>query len=226
MNEINYNLIRSRRKTVSLYLKDGILTVRAPLKTPVEYINKFISDKAQWIEKKCNSQAATVALYSDYLSFKKFMCLGKSYSPSFAEVKNIVIAEEKILFPLKMKLYDKKKFFAAIIKFYKTEAMTVFASFLNKSAENVDVIFSKVSLSNAKTRWGSCDTKKNIKLNWRLIMLPEPIISYVIVHELCHILAFNHSKQFWQKVQIFCPDYKNLKKSLKQYQWVIGMFRD
>lgn len=75
--------------------------------------------------------------------------------------------------------------------------------------------FNKISIRNQKTRWGSCSRKKNLNFNYRMMYLPEKVIDYIIVHELCHLKEFNHSKNFWNLVQIAIPDYKNIKKLSK-----------
>lgn len=76
----------------------------------------------------------------------------------------------------------------------------------------------KVRLSNAKTRWGSC-YKNNIRLSKRLLSIPIEVADYIIVHELVHIVIKNHSKQFWHKVEEVYPDYREVRKRLKNI-WV------
>ena len=73
----------------------------------------------------------------------------------------------------------------------------------------------KVFISNAKTRWGTCNSKTDIRLNWRLIQAPLDIIDYVICHELSHTRFMNHSHQFWHLVSSVCPNYKVSETYLK-----------
>ncbi len=72
--------------------------------------------------------------------------------------------------------------------------------------------FNRISIRNQKTRWGSCSRKKNLNFNYRIMYLPEKVIDYIIIHELCHLKEFNHSKNFWNLVQVALPDYKEIKK--------------
>jgi len=74
---------------------------------------------------------------------------------------------------------------------------------------------SNVYLSNAKSRWGSCNSKKEIRLNWRLIQAPPHIINYVICHELAHLKEMNHSNRFWEEVEKVLPEYRSSEKELK-----------
>ena len=74
---------------------------------------------------------------------------------------------------------------------------------------------SSVYLSNAKSRWGSCNSKREIRLNWRLIQAPPHIINYVICHELAHLKEMNHSNRFWEEVEKVLPEYRSSEKELK-----------
>ncbi len=94
---------------------------------------------------------------------------------------------------------------------------------LNQSKNYVDIISKSLNLnikdlkiSNSFSYWGSCNSAGIIHLNWRLIFAPTKILKYIIVHELCHLKEFNHTKNFWMLVKRFCPDYKNQILWLKQ----------
>ena len=67
----------------------------------------------------------------------------------------------------------------------------------------------ELKISNSFNYWGSCNSAGVIHLNWRLIFAPTQVLEYIIVHELCHLKEFNHTKNFWALVKRFCPDYKN-----------------
>ena len=75
--------------------------------------------------------------------------------------------------------------------------------------------FTRLCIRGQKTRWGSCSRRGNLSLNWKLMMAPEPVIDYVIIHELCHLKQMNHSKRFWKLVEKFCPDFRSYRKWLK-----------
>ena len=84
----------------------------------------------------------------------------------------------------------------------------------------MQIDYSSVSICNNKTRWGSCDSQRNIKLNFRLLMLPHKAIDFVIIHELAHILEFNHSKDFYKIISLVMPTYKVQQRILCLYEKV------
>ncbi len=72
----------------------------------------------------------------------------------------------------------------------------------------------RVAIRDQRTRWGSCSTKRNLNFNYKLVFLPDALVDYVIVHELCHLIEFNHSAAFWDHVARALPDYRERKKML------------
>ncbi len=75
--------------------------------------------------------------------------------------------------------------------------------------------YKKISIKNSKTRWGSCSKAGNLNFHYKVYSLPEELRDYVIVHELCHLKHFNHSKSFWSEVEKALPNYALLRKKLK-----------
>ena len=74
----------------------------------------------------------------------------------------------------------------------------------------------KVFIRNQSTRWGSCSTRGNLSFNFRLIYLPEPLLNYLIAHEVCHLREMNHSERFWGLVAKTIPDFKKRKAALRE----------
>ena len=76
--------------------------------------------------------------------------------------------------------------------------------------------FNRINIRNQKTRWGSCSKKRNLNFNYKILLLPPHIFDYIIVHELCHLKEFNHSREFWNLVAETAPNYLEIKKELKR----------
>jgi predicted metal-dependent hydrolase len=77
------------------------------------------------------------------------------------------------------------------------------------------VNYNNIRIKDTKTRWGSCSSKCNLNFNYRILMAPEKVMDYIIIHELCHLKHMNHGKQFWETVALYMPDYKKQKEWLK-----------
>ena len=117
-------------------------------------------------------------------------------------------------FLLPQGLLDKAK--EVFIKWYKDRAKEIIKERVDLYSEGIDSAYSKIRITNANSRWGSCSVKGNLNFSWRIIMAPLEILDYVVVHEMVHLLEKNHSKRFWDKVGTYFPDYKKCRKWLKE----------
>lgn len=77
-------------------------------------------------------------------------------------------------------------------------------------------LLNSMDIKSYKSKWGTCDNRGNLTLNWRLMLLPKELRDYVIIHELSHLKEMNHSKRFWKVVESFCKDYSILRKTLNR----------
>jgi predicted metal-dependent hydrolase len=89
----------------------------------------------------------------------------------------------------------------------KTEASRVIKSKVSLFSQKMNLLYNRVKIRDQKSRWGSCSCRRNLNFNWRLIMAPEPVLDYVIIHELCHLVEMSHSKSFWGLVAEYCPQW-------------------
>lgn len=94
---------------------------------------------------------------------------------------------------------------------------------LDEYAPGIGVPYGRVAIRDQKSRWGSCSAKKNLNFNWKLIMAPPEALTYVVIHELCHLIEFNHSARFWGLVQARMPEYEYWKKWLKAHGSELGV---
>ncbi len=104
---------------------------------------------------------------------------------------------------------------SALEKRYREAAHSYFPERVKHYAAMLHVTYGKITIRDQKTRWGSCSSRGNLNFNWRLMLAPPRVLDYVVVHELCHRKHMDHSPAFWQKVAGILPDYKALRKWLK-----------
>lgn len=96
------------------------------------------------------------------------------------------------------------------------EALKVIPARVEYFAKVIGVTYGKITIRNQKTRWGSCSSKGNLNFNCLLMLAPPEVLDYVVVHELCHRKQMNHSKAFWLEVEKVLPNYKEVRKWLKE----------
>ncbi len=98
---------------------------------------------------------------------------------------------------------------------HKEAARVLVHAKLAQFAPRYGVIYNKVFIKNSRTRWGSCSEKGNLNFNYRIALLPEALADYVVVHELCHLIHFNHSPAFWAEVARTVPNWRVLRRQLR-----------
>ncbi len=118
----------------------------------------------------------------------------------------IVISNFALRFLLTTKNFFKQK--QEIIYLLKVKSTEFIKNFAIDIANRQDLSFNKIYVKDTVSRWGSCSSIGNININWKLCFAPTKCLEYVIIHELCHIIHMNHSKNFWEEVQKRMPDYK------------------
>jgi len=106
----------------------------------------------------------------------------------------------------------------ALERWYRAEAAKLIGERVYKLSTQMCVSYKRITIRGQKTLWGSCSRKKNLSFNWKLLMAPEPVIDYVIIHELTHLKEMNHSKRFWELVAQRCHRWRECKKWLREHE--------
>jgi predicted metal-dependent hydrolase len=230
-NSVQYTLSRSKRKTVGIKLNEkGEVSVSAPLGLSGKQVREIIIKKIPWIVKK---QEELKRKYNEsgeqkkFIDGEAFLYLGKEYTLKIqrgSASENVAFCDNDIVVSItgdtaeneNIDEEERAKTIKKILRgFYINRFLEVIKDRIDNYAPKIGVYPKKVTIREQKTRWGSCSSKGNISLNWKLIMAPSKVIDYVIVHELCHMREMNHSKNFWNIVSEVCPDFKESQKWLK-----------
>jgi predicted metal-dependent hydrolase len=103
-------------------------------------------------------------------------------------------------------------------QWYRTQAAELITAKAKKLGARFGLTYNRLIIRGQKTRWASCSHKGNLSFNWKLLMAPEPVIDYVITHELVHLKEMNHTKKFWQLVTQYCPRWREHKKWLRDHE--------
>ena len=207
---MDYQLIRSKRKTLSLQINNNAeLIVRAPNRLSIKKIEQFMHEKSDWISKKTRSIRARKTQAPSYKEGEKFLYLGAEYPLKFNTTHSKGLNFDGQTFNLSQGGKE------AFLAWYKSAFKKIALPRLEYYAKNHKLKYQQVRLKNQKTLWGSCSGANNINLNYLLIGAPIFVIDYVLVHELCHTVHKNHSKSFWNLVETILPNYKASKRWLQ-----------
>jgi len=101
-------------------------------------------------------------------------------------------------------------------KWYRFQALCIIKERIRPYAAKSGLAYSKIAVTGARRRWGSCSSKGNLNFSWRLVMAPPEIIDYVVVHELVHLAVPNHSAHFWRKVSALYPNHRQARQWLNK----------
>lgn len=168
---MEYQIEYSKRRTVTLSVKDGRVIVRAPFFTPKHKIDYLVHSHKGWIEK---------ALEKQWVKKQRFDSLPEDQIKELKKCAKIILTQ-------------KTEYYANIM----------------------GLKYGRITITSAKTRFGSCSSQGNISYSYLLMLYPDEAIDYVVVHELSHLVHMNHSAEFYKTIEAVLPDYKERKKLLK-----------
>lgn len=224
---ITFRLIRSARRSLSLSVQaDGTLLVRAPYLMSRSHIDSFVASKQSWIDKTLEKwKKANTNSHHEYLKIGSSIKLeGQDCHLATAPVRKPVVEGFQVMLPASFEEESRRlsplqldeKLRQTLVGFYRTHARKVLPPLVEEIAARHGLRHSGVSITSARTRWGSCNSRNHLNFSWRLMMAAPECIRYVVCHELAHTVHHNHSRQFWQLVGDICPDHGEARRRLKQ----------
>lgn len=227
---VRYAFARGKRRTIGFMVGPDGLAVRAPRWTPLMEVDAALQEKAGWILRKLHETRERVARQQhaqvDWAQGAEFPFLGDTvrialdathgFSAKGAALDEVADASGvrwlRVALPQAASTAQIRD---AVQAWLMREAKALFVQRLEHFAPLLQVRWTKLSLSNAGTRWGSAKSDGSIRLNWRLIHFRPAVVDYVVAHELSHLRVMDHSPRFWDTVRTVVPDYASLRHSLK-----------
>ncbi len=233
--QINYEIIRtSRKKTVAIYVGPAVITVRAPKRLSGEKIRSLVQKKARWIVVRQEQIHHEKLLHAPkkFVTGESFPYLGRQYC--LKVIHSVERAENACCLTngrLQVRIGksckgDEEKLAVreALIAWYKERVKSKIFERLPNLTRKLGRWPAAVQIKDQKCRWGSCSRNGVIRLNWKIIMAPVPVMDYLIVHELCHLIHQNHSIAYWEEVEAVLPDYKKMRDWLKIHSFIMDTF--
>lgn len=222
---LDYRLLRSKRKTIGFLIDDDGLRVTAPRWVTMAEIEMAITSKQQWVFRKINEHRERslrrLQPPMEWRDGATLPYLGSDITVRVADAGNTGVRFDEAARELHVSLpasASEQQLKDRVQGWLQSEARRVFAERLALYADKLGVSFKSFTLSSAATQWGSCTADGRIRLNWRLMHFALPNIDYVVAHELSHLREMNHGPQFWATVQSVFPEFETARKALRDHE--------
>lgn len=218
-SHIPYQLERRTRRTIGMRIGPNGLVVQAPRRISVADLESLLISKANWIQTKLNAVKENAVPSVRWEDGEPLLMMGQPMALHVVkDTRNRMLQHSPGKLVVATSEPENTEYIAhKVTQWYRQYALQDFKRRLDLFSARLREPFKAVYISNAKSRWGSCNSKREIRLNWRLIQAPPHMINYVICHELAHLVEMNHSSRFWAIVEKLCPDYQQAEADLKTW---------
>ena len=216
-------VVRSRRRTAALHIVGNELQVRVPNQVRDESIIEILQKKRPWIRRKVvQLKEVPVPQPKEFVSGEAFPFLGQNFRLKVQEGHRVGVqlSEGYLLTtvrPSEVGEQRKQRIQQYLKSWYRSRAEERLQEKVERYSKQIGVSPKGLRVREFKSKWGSCDSRGTISFNLNLIKAPHPIVDYVVIHELCHMIQPNHSKNFWKEVEKYDASYKEHRAWLKNH---------
>ena len=210
----------SRTKTATINVIEGRVSITVPKKLTTSKIIDVIDAKHTWIiEKLAIHEQLSPPRKKELVSGEAFAYLGRNYRLKIVhdEWQRTKLFQGRLTVTLPRDVHQDYFIKKALVNWYKLQAIKKVQDKVERYQKIVGVETDIVRIKDFKSRWGSCTPYGDLEFNWVVVMAPNRVFDYVVVHELCHLLHHDHSPQFWREVERVMPDYQECKDWLKTH---------
>lgn len=218
---LRVEVVRSIRRTASLHIVGGDLQVRIPEHLEDERVAAILQQKRPWIRGKV-AELKRVPTHrpKELVSGESFPYLGRHYRLKVQEGHQVGVCLSggylrATIRPTEQGEKRETRIQQYLQSWYRSRALERLQEKTSRYAQQIGVSPAAVSVRNFRSRWGSCHKRGQVVFNWNIIKAPHSIVDYVVVHELCHLIHPNHSKEFWLLVKESLPKCQEKKDWLK-----------
>lgn len=221
LTQIIDRIIKSDRRTYSLEInKQGKLVVRVPKHFTNNDIKRILEDKRKWIVSNYTLRNQRID-EAKKMKENKVFYHGELIDIEYAPLDKFLLKHEngKVLIDIEYK----SRYKDVLYNWLRINAKSYLTPKTIELAEKYNFKINDIRIKEQKRRWGSCSNRKNINLNWKLIMANDRIIEYIIIHELSHTIELNHSDRFWKIVEKIIPDYRDIENELTEIEHLLDL---
>ena len=217
---VDYRLIRARRRTIGMEVNLEGLTVRAPRWVTLGEIEAALFERANWIVKALVEWRARRrdVMPREWKSGAPILYRGRELALEVFPARKLRVTPDLFnLTVLHPHAQDETEIARLVGKWLKDEAWNLIAPQVARYALRIASVAPPLRLSNARSEWGSCNARGEIRLNWRLVQLPPVLAEYVVAHEVAHLVELNHSPRFWALVETLMPGHAARRRELEDW---------
>jgi predicted metal-dependent hydrolase len=212
---VDYVLVRRRgRRGVGLKVDETGLTVSAPLGLSAARIEAMVRESEAWILRKLEEWGRRQVPEVSWAEDARLPFLGGGLRLRLKNGRRAQAIRVDGDLHVTTRSGGAAEIRRAVVAWYKREALPLLSERVAHLADRAGLARPRVFISPAMARWGSCNTRREVRLAWRLVKAPPRLVDYVICHELAHLRHMNHSRAFWSEVERQCPEYRALRKEL------------
>lgn len=218
LGEIDINIIKSKRKTISIYIeRDGRVTARVPETITSKELHQDLHAKEYLIHKHLAEWTSLneSRVHREYVSGQSFMYLGRNYRLRLVDepMDDVILKNGRFL----MNRSQVSKADLLFKAFYKHKLTQKIFPIIHAYEQQMNLQAASIKVMELKGRWASCTPSGKLNFHWKCAMAPIDVLHYIVVHELAHLRIANHSKAFWNEVDKILPNYSNQKVWLQKH---------
>lgn len=217
---LHCEVLRSKRKTLALYIKQQKVVVRCPNRATKAEVNEFIENNHEWIQARLHEERLLEQETLKIEKGAKIFYRARELTIVFKEGR-----KQRILINGDKFIIQGHKLNAAKAKIQVEDYLIDKASeYILPRARGlaryigVDQKITEIKLRKTKSKWGHCTSQGIIQYNWLIMLAPYSIIDYMITHEVCHLIHMDHSRRYWNLVESICPNYEHYIDWLKAHE--------
>lgn len=216
-------ILRSKRRSISIEVRDAQVSVRAPMRAPESVLWDFVQEKAVWIRRKIQEQQQREEVTPVAIEYKTgslltlmdeqlTLVLGRG---SISAVKR-VDDQLHVLLSQRSRKPEQQQIREQLGRWYQQQALNILTQKTDILTQRMGLKYAELAIKATRSKWGHCTSRGAIQYNWHILLAPEAVVDYLVAHEVSHLRHHNHSPSFWSLVSSVCPDYQAFRLWLKR----------
>lgn len=217
-----YELVRSaRRRSISIEISKARVVVRAPQFVAKVEIERFVHEKASWVQQKLVQQEQQLS------SAPTYNFAPGSVMPYLGDALTLIVHKQPksdvvrygdkllVILSTRARVTDEQQTKRLVCQWFQEQAQILLKAKTDAATAQLGIRHAGIVLKATRSKWGHCTAQGAIQYNWQIMLAPEPVVDYLVAHEVSHLLHHNHGPAFWALVERLCPDYKKRRAWLK-----------